>query len=138
MPQRSIRFPDELVAVAEVEAARLERSFSWLVVRALEAALSDTKGAPNSEQAGPAPVSSTGRQPVTTAGSGSATGHGEPAQKPTRDGDGDSGSPRTRSDQLEGVRPAASPRTSVPVAGERLHHPRCGCAICKPPKEGKR
>lgn len=46
MPQRSIRFPDELAAQAEVEAARLERSFSWLVVRALEAALSDTKGAP--------------------------------------------------------------------------------------------
>lgn len=136
MPQRSIRFPDELAAQAEAEAARLERSFSWLVVRALEAALSDTKGADSIEQAGSAPVPSTGRQPVTTAGSGSAMRHGEPAQKPTRDGDGPEAL-RTRSDQLEGVRPAASPRASVPVAGERLHHPRCGCAICKPPKATK-
>lgn len=40
MAQRSVRFPDELAERADVEAARLERSFSWLVVRALEAALS--------------------------------------------------------------------------------------------------
>lgn len=39
MPQRSIRFPDDLAARADAEAARLDRSFSWLVKRALEATL---------------------------------------------------------------------------------------------------
>ncbi len=35
MPQRSIRFPDDLAAWIEAEAARLDRSFSWLVLRTL-------------------------------------------------------------------------------------------------------
>lgn len=37
MPQRSIRFPDELAAAIEAEAARLDRAFSWVVLRASEA-----------------------------------------------------------------------------------------------------
>lgn len=39
MPQRSIRFPDDVHAALEAEALRLDRSFSWVVVKACELAL---------------------------------------------------------------------------------------------------
>jgi len=38
--QRSIRFPEDLAAAVEREAAELDRSFSWVVLNAVRAELS--------------------------------------------------------------------------------------------------
>lgn len=47
MPVKSIRFSDELVRAVEAEAKELDRSFSWVVVKAVEAELRrGRRGAP--------------------------------------------------------------------------------------------
>lgn len=73
MPQRSIRFPDDLAAAIEGEAVRLERSFSWVAINAMRAGL---VGLAEAERRVGLPVALDPSQPRGTA---SLVGRGSPS-----------------------------------------------------------